>query len=511
MKRITLITLLSVLSAFGAQADNINSEVLKQNNFRNALWMESNNTAGLAFKPFEMYKDLDIRYENQSGDFRAKQEASRIDNISLNTSGSAYLGKFLVWGRFSFRNIFEKGRHMNALMYEIEDDMPYYPVDTTKNSPWTKQEYELEAKLASPVLWNRVSFGIDVRYADKVGAKQLDPRAEAYKYYIDVKPSVAIKLGNSMIGINAIYQNGFERSKPKNENNWVNQAVFLHRGLGESIRGKVGDNDGIKEYMFKNNRYGGGIQYGYSGSADFLADFSFIMSDTHVLSEPEFPKKEGSTSKMAVDGNIRLLFGDYKSNSLWVKGTFSKTSGTEYIQQIATESITNQYWQVISQNVMSSFMNVDASFGYDHQFGADDKRGYDWIVGAYGDFMMKNHKYLLPVSYFKATTVFANVFGGHQFKFKSSSLLVKVNGGYGMSLGADYLYGGKNVTYEPVKMYQGNKEYYDTAYAKAGGSVSYTLNTKKIGYIFNVMADYIKPMGVDTDRLIAKASFGIVF
>ena len=36
-------------------------------------------------------------------------------------------------------------------------------------------------------------------------------------------------------------------------------------------------------------------------------------------------------------------------------------------------------------------------------------------------------------------------------------------------------------------------------------------NGKKIGYIINVMADYIKPMGLPTNRLVAKASFGIVF
>ena len=60
-------------------------------------------------------------------------------------------------------------------------------------------------------------------------------------------------------------------------------------------------------------------------------------------------------------------------------------------------------------------------------------------------------------------------------------------------------------------MYQKNSEYYNTAYAKAGGQVSYTINSKKLGYIINVMADYIKPMGVATSRLVAQASVGIVF
>ena len=169
MKRITLIALLSGLGIIAAQAGNntaekdsspsykISNEVLKETNFRNAPWMESNNTAGLAFRPFEMYKDLNINYENNAGEFRKQQEAAKRNNVTLNTSGSTYIGKFLVWGRFSFRNIFDKGCNMNALMYEIDEDMPYYPIDTTKNSGWQKQEYDLQAKLASPVLWDRVS------------------------------------------------------------------------------------------------------------------------------------------------------------------------------------------------------------------------------------------------------------------------------------------------------------------------------------------------------------------
>lgn len=522
MKRITLIALLSGLSALCAQAGNdtatdsnpsykVSNVVLKETNFRNSPWMESNNTAGLAFRPIEMYKDLNIGYENNSGEFRLQQEATTRNDIYVNTSGSTYLGKFLVWGSFSFENIIDKGCNMNVLMYEIEDDMPYYPIDTTKNSRWQKQKYELQAKLASPVLWDMVTFGVSVDYINKVGAKQLDPRTETYKYSVNVKPSVAIRLGNNYIGINGTYQNGAERSDPGNENNWVDQAVYLHKGLGESIRGKVGGNDGIKEYIFNNNVFGGGIQYGYAGNSELMADISFLMNKTDVISNPKLPYKEGTADRTDIQGKITYLFGKNKSNCLWVNGQYRTTKGTEYIQKITTESTTNQYYKVISENQMSKYNNMLVSFGYDHQFGNDDPRGYDWIVGVNGDFLMKNEIYFLPESKFNATTIYANLFGGKQFKFKTSTLLVKLNGGYGMGLGADYTFTGKNATYIPVQMYRNNCEYYKTGYAKAGGQVAYTINTKKIGYIINVMADYVKPMGVPTDRLVAKASFGIVF
>ena len=117
----------------------------------------------------------------------------------------------------------------------------------------------------------------------------------------------------------------------------------------------------------------------------------------------------------------------------------------------------------------------------------------------------------MPESTLNATTIFANVFGGKQFKFKTSSLLVKLNGGYGMGLGAEYIFLGNNQTSTPVEMYKNNCEYLNTSYAKGGGSVSYTFNFSKIGCIASVMADYIKPLGVETDRLAVKASLGIVF
>lgn len=522
MKRITLITLLSCLGALCAQAVNntanesnpsyrISNEVLKETNFRNAPWMESNNTAGLAFRPFEMYKDLNVSYENNSGEFRPQQEAANFNNVNVNTSGSTYLGKFLVWGSFSFQNTIEKGCNMNALMYEVEDDMPYYPIDTTKNSRWQKQKYELQAKLASPVLWDRVAFGIDFNYVNKVGAKQLDPRAETYKYSLNVKPSVTVRLGKSYIGISGIYQNGHERSTPSNENNWVDQRIYKHKGLGEGILSKVGGNDGIKTYMFKNNVFGAAVQYGYAGNSEFLADIEFTKNQTDVISNPKLPYKEGTANRTEIQGKLTYLFGNNKSNNLWLNGQYRSTAGTEYIQKVTTESNTNQYYQVISENEMSKYKNILVSFGYDHQFGSADPRGYDWIVGIKGDFLMKNEIYYMPESTFKAKTLFADVFGGKQFKFKTSTLLVKVNGGYGMGLGADYVFMGKNQTYTPVDMYRNNCEYLNTAYAKGGAAVSYTFNFAKIGFIASVMADYIKPMGVATDRLVAKASLGIVF
>ena len=80
-----------------------------------------------------------------------------------------------------------------------------------------------------------------------------------------------------------------------------------------------------------------------------------------------------------------------------------------------------------------------------------------------------------------------------------------------MSLGSEYVFGGKNASYEPVNMYKAENAYYSTNYANGRASVAYTLNTNKIGYIFKASADYVMPLGADFHRLYTNASFGIVF
>jgi len=512
MKRITLIAILFGLGAIGAQAGNVvNNQVLKETNFRNAQWMGNDNTAGLSFKPFQIYKDLGIGFDYTSGEFHKQLDADVVRRINANTSGSAYLGKFLLWGNFSYNNIKEKGCTNNALMYEVDDDMPYYPVDTTRNNIWNKQEFLLKAKLASPVFWDMFSFGVSIDYENKVGAKQIDPRAETYRYRVDVRPGVVFRVKDHYIGINGHVMNYTEESDPTNMNNWKLQPMYLHKGLGESTLSSLGSNTGIKEYMFKSMMYGGNIQYAYHGGVDLLIDLEYKIRTNDVKSEPKLPKPEGSTKGSIMGLKADILFGNSKSNHFWLNGQMRKTTGTEYVVKIVSESSTMQYWKIMSENPMSEYVHTTVDFGYDHLFGASDERGYDWIVGATGNFTMRKEEYFLPTSTFDYGFIRADVFGGKHFKFKKSSLLIKVNGGYSHSLGSDYLYAGPKPTYEPVKMYQANSQHYSISYAKVGGMASYTLNTKKIGYIFNVKGDYYMPMGVKIDRFIINASFGIVF
>ena len=514
MKRIAIIGLLLGAGALCARAgDNpyrIDSQVLKEDNFRNSLWMESYNVAGLAFRPFRIYNDLDISYDGEFGSFRPQQQATERNNISVNTSGSTYLGKFLVWGSFSFRNIFDEGVKYNAMSYEIEDDMPYFVADANP-SPWQRQEYDVQAKLASPVLWDRLSFGLGVHYVTKVGAKQIDPTCETYKYSIEIVPSVTVSLGKGhYIGINGLYDNRFEMSDPDLNNYRETQRVYISRGLGEAYTHKIGDNDGMQNSMYNTSRYGGGLQYGYAGDVELIADFGYVLKNTLMRNNPEQPRTYGEANQSDITGRIELLFGRYRSNHLYLNGEYRSTKGTEYTQSFNSDP-GKQQWETLSTAEMSSYSWMQAKIGYDHQFGASDERGYSWMTGAEADFRMKDDSYYLPASSYNHTNASVEAFGAKQFKFRKSSLQVRLQAGYNISLSGEYVYGGSFPDYPTVDLYTQDIIYYTSDWLKVGGRISYTINVRKINFAFNLAADWYKPTGLDTDRTVCKASFGIIF
>ena len=142
MKRIIAIYAMFVcLGALNARAGEpavtTRNTVLKETAERNALWAGSTSAAGLAFTPYGIFNSLDLSYDGGFGEFRKNGIGKTTSEISLNTSGSAYIGKFLATGGFSFRNIFDRDALYNVLMYGLEDNMPYYPIDD-KSSGWNR-------------------------------------------------------------------------------------------------------------------------------------------------------------------------------------------------------------------------------------------------------------------------------------------------------------------------------------------------------------------------------------
>lgn len=516
-KSLTLICLLALGSfSLSAEVPVPKNVVTEEGNFRQALWFGSDNVAGLGFSPLYKYNDLSLSYNGSFGSFSRAQESTKSNAVVLNAEGSYKLGGFWLWGKFGFNNIFDKGVRFNANRYEVPENNPYYYADNY-SSPWKRQEYDLAVKMASPVLWNFVSFGIGIDYLTKVGAKQLDPRTENYKYKVAVAPSVVFAIGSHRIGLDGYFRYDKERSVPSINNGMFDQSVFICSGLGECQLGKVGGNDGQKTWFYKTKEYGGGLQYSFDGELALLLNLNYHKKVEDASQNPVRPKRMGSIDENILKGDFQIIFGDNKSNKFLLEGLYSSTSGIEYVQELAGEA-KNQYYSVVSSNIMSHFKRLSACLSYDHLFGNDDPRGYSWKVAGKLQFDRRSSSYLFPESLFSASSAFAELEGAGHFKFKSSSLLVGVNFRYNMGLSGDYFYGGTRKDSELQNLYLWDLAYYKASYLKPGLSLAYTLNSRKVNYKFCLSGDYYKPLNFDkalsqarVDKLVAKFSFGIIF
>lgn len=513
MKKITLIVLFLIPGIFIARAGNeapqkISNVTTLENNFRNTMWYNSYNRAGLSFSPLDIYHTLNIKYDIENGLFRSPEKPVSEHDISLNTSGAVFLGKFMLCGDFSFRNNFKQKAKYNASLYDIEDNMPYYLADTN-NSNWIKQEYDLAASLSSPIIANKISLGLQAHYITKVGAKQKDPRCETYKYSIEVIPSMVILLKkNHYVGINGVFENYFERSTPSLNNYRIYQKVIYNKGLGEGIVGMVGS--GVSTSYYKSMKYGGGIQYAYEKKMAILVDIDYLYQNINVFENPGMPKRLGSTKSNNILGNIQLFFGKSRNNKFTFSGLYSGTKGIEHVQQMSKEAF-NQHWVILASNEMSKYSRIFAEFDYDHLFGNDLKRGYNWIVGSKIKFSDRNYEYHAPFSKFTATSTFFNVNGGKNFKFKNSSLLIALNCGYNLTLRGTYNYGGNMTDSWQVEYYNLVNQYLTTDFIDVGGRIAYSISTEKVNFVIDINADWNKPLTIKNDRIICTASFGIIF
>lgn len=512
-----IITVSAILLALGtvssrAEGDggNIKNTALQETARRNSLWNGSTCGAGLSFAPYGIFNALTLDYDGGYGDFRRNGDGESSSAVSVNTSGAAYIGKFLARGGFSFKDTFDRDALYNVLLYELEDNMPFYPIDD-KSSGWNRQEYRLNAGLSSPVLWNRAAFGLDFDYSAKVGAKQLDPRGETFKYGVTVRPSVAVRLGRkSILGVSGSYSDSFERAKVSNNNNWINPTVWEHRGLGESTQGKVGGNDGMKTHTYRTDRYGAALQYSFGDI--FFVEAGYERRTTSGIENPGLPKRLGSVKEDGFTLDAAWIFGRDKSDKLSLDAEFGLTKGLEYVQKLNTAAY-QQEWTLISTNEMSSFTQGSARLGYDHLFGASDPRGYSWKAGAELSFDMLKESYLSPASTLDAMRVYGGLLAERHFKFRrGSSLLIGIHAGYAAGFGAGYSCLGTGTHETPKAMLADQADYLNASCLRAGGRIDWTFaQSRRVSWNLGAKASYIRAFALGKDRTVCSASLGILF
>lgn len=475
-----------------------------------SLWFNTNNAAGLSLTPLNNFNEVSAKYIHNEGNFRLQQEGRREENICFNTNGALQLDGISLWGDFNFSNINTYDSRFNTMVINPLRDMPYYVADPVA-SRWKQQHYNLSVKAASPIFWNRIGFGCEADYTSQTGAKQNDPRANSYYYDIKIRPGFIVKLTDQhIIGVNASYENMFERSAPKNSNIQVDQPVFIMRGLGNYTPGMVGGDIGI--FYYKSNKVGGAFQYGYHGDVELLLDAKYHYKVEDAYQAPTKPQRMGSTVQNFINGNVQLLFNGDFTNKVTLDYVSKNTDGIEFVQVLDNSFDVNR-WITIAQHVRSKYKLTAASAKYD--LFRNNDRGYSWKAGFNAEYTKTDDEYILPKSAFQAENFYAAVNATKNFNVGTlSSLLVGLNLGYNTNIDGMYEYNGADPTSAVVEeLYKRDLEFLTSDYVRAGLDISYSigLSKKSVAVFLRGSCQYLKPTEGSLDRVQAVGTVGLTF
>lgn len=484
------------------------SQELNLQNF----WFNSLNAAAMAFSPLDNYADLELSYGRDMGDFKHALEPLTERDIIASTSGATQFKGFALYGDFSYTNSFSTGSLYNANLYQPRFSMPYYVADFNP-SGWKRQNYDMGFKAAFPTLASgRLAFGIGVRYSDKVGAKQVDPRGVATVVNLQASPSVAYRISSgASLGLTLDYERYKERSENHCENHWVNQPVAIMRGLANNSTSNVGGNSGVQDYIYSGHRAGAALGFSStSRAADIFTELAGGYEDITVMENPKFPRMRGATNTIYADFTFKANLGANRNHRLAFDGSFSNVTGKEYTQELVTSP--KRMWETRAITPMSSYMFVNALASYDF-YGNMTGNSYLWKAGAEALFDMMNQEYF--TSSFNNMAVEARLKGAYNASFGGgSALLAKLTAGYRHPLSGQFLNAGTACSEKAIleDMYPSELAYLMSSSITAGLSLNYSFIVAKKQTMY-VKADgqYIKPLSASTNRINVLAAVGVLF
>lgn len=460
----------------GAQGRLVYSPASVEDQISRTLWFSSENAAGLAFKPLADFHVVDFSYGYDRGDWHRVQSGEQTGTFLFDTQGAQAVGKTRLWGHFSYGNVTDRGAAFNTVLYDPYDERMMFSVADPVSSDWKRQAYDMEFKVAVPFsdAW---AGGLHLRYTDRIGAKQMDPRSETYKYSLDVRPSLLLRSGRSSFGLSLHYSNVFERSVPTLSNVSQHQDAYVLRGLGNYVLEMVGS--GGLSTLFHRCHVGGlALQYGHDGAVELLSE---LKADYHMTKSTESatsPYILGSTGMLDLSGRFQLLSEAWM---LSADGGWRMTDATEYV---SLWNISEGIWEVKSTAVTGKYATSRASLAYDRFIGRSADTPYLWKLGGRVDWTDKNDCYLLPESSFTYDNLTLGLTADRLFPMDGAELDLSLSLTGNLNLSGSYVYSGIHPDDPPAAVwYPLDAEILTSHYGQVGldAAFSKALSGKRLG------------------------------
>ena len=480
-----------------------------------ALWINTQNAAGLAIDKMSHYNEVSLFYGLGNGKYKLCADGEKERLFGFNTNGALSVGQMFLWGDFSYKDEFLSNTQFNTNQIKVRRDVPYYVVDPNL-SDWMRRTYQMNMKVASQKLFNLLFLGINAEYQNNVGAKQVDPRSTVYSYDMNVKPSVIFAFTQKHhIGLTGIYYNYKSNSTTVNSDNQVSQTVYILKGLGYNYIGNVGGLSSLNPYFNIGNRLGGELGYSYNtAKMDIVVSAGYSKKVEDVAHTPTRPRMEGSTIEKNQNVALQLLMKGHFLHKLMAVYNNNQIDGVEYIQEL-DRTYEVQRWITKFKSIRSSFKDIDFDITYD--FIAKAGNEYNWKVGAFFNYHKLSDIYYLPLSTmdYRATTY--GVDAKYNFHFGANSrLLIGVNGALkSVNDDAKYVYGGPNPESPIIKDFM-EKDFAmaTNGNTKFGGEATFSTpvsKTKFTSLYFKLACDYYKASKIDVSRTITHFSLGLTF
>jgi hypothetical protein len=510
---VLMVTLFAVQPAIAQGTDAKNSPASVELLKAGSLWFHTTNGAGLTLDKMYNFSSVDFAYQIKNGDFKRVQDGDRERVLGVSSEGGQKLGTGYAWGKFSFNNEMQRNTQFNTTMLNPYRGMPYYPVDANI-SDWKKQDYNLEMKVASQPLWERVILGIQAQYFANTGAKQVDPRAETYYYHINIKPALVALFNNHAVGVNFVYENMVQESGTTNSNSQVNQDVYVMKGLGNYYPAVVGGLQSLGRFVYNRNKVGGALQYSYGFSdISFLLEGKYEYGVEDLLSTPTKPKNEASVVSELMEARLIAVKKGENLSRLELSYSSNNLDGIERIQ-VLDLTYEVQKWVDLYSSIRSTYKQEEISARFDFFRGAQHE--YKWKAGLFTTYKGNDDVYILPHSRMYVKNMFFGADAKANFMLGGASKLLAGAGfTYKNNFDGKYRYRGADPNSIIITQFMTpDFEFMAQSYYKIGGELTFYTSlskTSKAGLYLKAALDYYKPTEGESNRVWTNLGFGFTF
>lgn len=356
---------------------------------RENIGLTSKNTTLLNTVDFKTAGESKLFFEHTQGEFKHPLLAREKNGGGFYSERYQDLKDWKVYGMIAVNLGSEKDVPHTTQLNPLRIN-PYIVVDSLMGD-WNKQDYQLQAKLVSPLFKDRYSFGIGLNYAVATGARQRDPRPQNTNNSLELAPSFLYKLSEQHhIGVNGIYRHFIEDLSVSNVNRQFTHNMYKLIGVGEYVGSMPTFMSVEMIRRYNGNLYGGGLQYVYAGTG------IKVLGDLYINSNKE-DAIDGSATPLKAGRHAYLEYGINMAASLRQSSLLHRVDFT-WNQKDVDNTEYHQYQDPESRQFVTLFSNVfntNLITTSDLQYNLTKYKSeqLNWVLGISGAYAGWDNKY----------------------------------------------------------------------------------------------------------------------